>query len=189
MNNVRDFVRVLRDEFDVFNIKNVIQDLESSIENFGVKVYYSDMSTFDDPDSISGYSKVNKQGKPEIIVNGNQSEYRRRFTMAHELGHIIMHWQWLNGPNQTLNERFEEVLFRKNSYSPEENTIRERQANEFAAELLAPMQIVQNEIGKELNLNELQRMFIQIRLSQVLRISDAFAKVQVDKALTLLGRG
>lgn len=182
MEKVRSFVSALRDNFDVFNIENVINDLESCVESFGVKVYYSDMQSFKNPNDISGYSRVNKKGLPEIVVNGNQSEARRRFTIAHELGHVIMHWRWLNQPGQRLDGNLQEVLFRKKNYNAAD-TLRESQANEFAAELLAPLELVKKESENFHNLSEFQKMFIKSSLANAFKISNQFADIQLKKSI------
>lgn len=181
MEKVRSFVTALRENFQGFETEKIINDLESCVEEFGVKVYYSDMSSFKRPGDISGYSRVNSSGLPEIVVNGNQPEERRRFTIAHELGHIIMHWRWLNQPDQKLNQNLEEILFRKKEYEKSES-LRERQANEFAAELLAPLDLVKSQLADYAGRNELEKIFIKSRLAHTFKISNEFANIQIDKA-------
>lgn len=182
MRKVRAFVNMLRDTFPQFKITNVIEELESNVEEFGVKVFYSDMKSFENPDKISGYSIVNSKGQPEIIVNGNHSEGRRRFTIAHELGHIIMHWGWLNEPEQKLDKDLQGILFRKDNYTREES-VKEWQANEFAAEFLAPIELIQEEVKNWENITQLERVFLIQRIAQAFKISTRFAEVQIEKAL------
>lgn len=74
------------------DIYDIIHNLEEFIESFGIEVFYSNMDGFEVPSLISGYSIVNKNGAPEIVINANEPLPRQRFTMAHEFGHIIMHW-------------------------------------------------------------------------------------------------
>ena len=63
-------------------------------------------------------------GKPRIYVNENFSPERRRFTTAHEIGHIVLGHvgKYKGGPRKRIKSA---------------KTI-ERQANVFAAELLMP---------------------------------------------------
>jgi len=70
-----------------------------------------------------GYSTVVK-GVPYIVVKQSLSNARKRFTVAHELGHIILGHVG----------RFELV---NREPDPEDNTI-EQAANVFASRLLAP---------------------------------------------------
>jgi Zn-dependent peptidase ImmA (M78 family) len=62
---------------------------------------------------------------PVIVVNANFSLERKRFTLLHELGHILM-----NLPQE------------------KESDI-EKYCNSFAAELLLPMEILEDEFGKK----------------------------------------
>lgn len=179
---VRVLVDTLRDTFPQFKTANIVKDLEGCVEDFGVKVFYSDMKSFEQPDKISGYSIVNDKGKPEIIVNGEHSEGRRRFTIAHELGHIIMHWGWLNEPGQKLDKNLQGILFRKDVYTKDES-VKERQANEFAAEMLAPLDVIKEELVGWENMSALERIVLTNKISQNFKISTRFAEVQIDKAL------
>ena len=95
-----------------------IYDIISLIERSGIKLYlhnFNFQKTF-------GLSVNKEDGGPAIIVNNNDdiSVERKIFTIAHELGHLILHKSSFNG-----------------EFS-EENRIEESEANEFAAELLMP---------------------------------------------------
>ncbi len=76
-------------------------------------------------DDFSGIL-IRKDGKALIGVNSNESHVRQRFTVAHELGHFILHPQ---------KEAF--VDYRDNQKDIM-RTPREKQANAFAAALLMP---------------------------------------------------
>lgn len=186
INQVRNVVDLLRKNFPIFDINNVIEDIEEVIENFGVKVFYSTMEGFDTPRDISGYSRVNDLGKPEIIVNINDSDKRQRFTMAHELGHIILHWNWLNMKNQQLSKDNIEILFRSNHFYNPEEQLKELQANEFAAELLIPMNTLKTSISTDYQLL-LTDMFIRdqikFRIASAYNVSESFAGIQLNKAI------
>lgn len=182
MEEIRDFVTKFREIFQQFDLSSVQTDLEQSVEDFGVKVYYSDMSNFPNPSEISGYSRVNDAGKPEIVVNGVQPEARRRFTIAHELGHIVLHWRWLNKPGQELEKRHAEVLFRKTSYEDGES-LKEHQANEFAAELLAPLSLIKGIVRTSNNPSQYELLFLQSKIAKKFQISNQFAGYQIKKAL------
>jgi Zn-dependent peptidase ImmA (M78 family) len=85
-------------------------------------------------DKFSGVLLRKDDGTSYIAVNDKESPARQRFTIAHELGHYFLH---------TNKQTF--VDFRGN----DENVIRnpkERQANQFAAALLMPKKILQNDI-------------------------------------------
>lgn len=161
-----------------FNIVDIINDLEKVIENYGIKVLYSNMSLFDEPSSISGYSLVNDDGKPEIVVNVNHVEGRRRFTMAHELGHIILHW---NYPNKKLNKEDVNILYRDNS-SEDTTNERETEANEFAAQLLLPLEFISNSLPKSINeYDDDEFGKLVSRVSKVFNVTRPFARRQLNK--------
>lgn len=171
----------LKDNYDIFTIKT---DLENFIEHFDIKVYYSNMDGFDNPNSISGYSIVNDLGQPEIVINANDSKRRQRFTMAHEFGHIIMHWDWLNNRNG-LNKDNTEILFRSNEYNNNSDDLKEFQANEFAAELLLPHNHLKEGLGN-LNLlkeNPLAMEKMKKMVSEAFNVSESFAYTQIRKII------
>jgi Zn-dependent peptidase ImmA (M78 family) len=87
---------------------------------------------------ISGALFVNN-GKASIGVNEKESKVRRRFTIAHELGHYLLHKN-----SQTLFVE-KKVFFRDEESSSGEER-KEREANAFAAALLMPYSILKSEI-------------------------------------------
>lgn len=82
-----------------------------------------------------------KRGSSFVIgVNSSHSKGRRRFTTAHELGHLILH----KDEDLHIDERFP-IGFRTPASSTAEDD-REIEANCFAAELLMPVEFLINEI-------------------------------------------
>jgi Zn-dependent peptidase ImmA (M78 family) len=82
-----------------------------------------------DPE-ISGVVAPIDQGKWIIVVNSGHPSVRRRFTIAHELGHILLHGY--TAPHADRTFRF------RDARSSEGSALEEIQANQFAAELLMP---------------------------------------------------
>jgi Zn-dependent peptidase ImmA (M78 family) len=80
-------------------------------------------------DSLCGYIEKDNNGKVTIYYNPNHHENRRRFTIAHELGHYIL--GHLN-ENQKLYRDFTND-FQTNTYNP-----KEVEANKIAARILMP---------------------------------------------------
>ena len=102
--------------------------IEKIVEKYGIQINYLDLS-----EEISGAMKrEGKSGKPVIIVNSKHLDERKRFTIAHELGHFLLHSLT---PNHIDKQG---VYFRDGDSSTGEN-IMEIQANQFAAELLMPI--------------------------------------------------
>ena len=87
----------------------------------GVPVYAFGL---DEVATASGWYKI-VNGKPAIFFNPTEVETRRRFTVAHELGHHVLG----HGPRP----RDGAAQFNLLNYDPAESA-----ANRFAAELLMP---------------------------------------------------
>lgn len=81
------------------------------------------------PTDLSGMVRknVDSEGGFDIFVNQDHPEVRRRFTIAHEIGHVILH------PHLIGDGITDDALLR----SGLSNTV-EAQANRFAADLLMP---------------------------------------------------
>lgn len=92
---------------------------------------------------ISGQIGLNKNGTYEIAVNKNDFYYRSRFTMAHELGHYILHRDLLaDGTDDTKAYRSTpDGEFYNRNIKP----FHETEANQFAANLLMPPSLVRRE--------------------------------------------
>ena len=139
------------------------------------------------PNNISGASMTEESGKQIIVVNKDQPEKRRKFTIAHELGHLILghdtplntqdkaivtHNHQLNNPSQ--------ILFR-NDKTSEGSDWKEVEANHFAASLLMPKDLLNKEISKlmqnsrnylsEYNVHELAEIFGVSAISMGIRLS------------------
>ena len=84
---------------------------------------------------FSGYLDFEEQ---EIVVNCFDSVYRQRFTIAHELGHFLMH-QDLSGNKKLIN--------RKSPINSKQNDKPwyETEADAFAAHLLVPLHFLKKE--------------------------------------------
>jgi len=76
-----------------------------------------------------------------IAVEKSQSKNRQRFTIAHELGHLLLH---------TGKELRVDTAFRVNLRSPESSKaedVEEIESNSFAASLLMPEAFIQRDVG------------------------------------------
>ena len=140
------------------------------------------------PDNISGASMTTEHGKQMIVVNEDQPEKRKKFTIAHELGHLILgHDTPLNTqdkatiPNNRQLRNPSQILFRDDKTS-EGSDWREIEANHFAASLLMPKNLLNKEINKltqknskiylsEYNVHELADIFGVSDISMSIRLS------------------
>jgi len=95
---------------------------------------------FDIVDGISLHLKV--PGKtPQIIINNRKSDNRMRFTLAHELGHILIPWH--------LGSIIDNTLLPAEGDKLDEYGYLEMEANRFASELLMPSIWVKNVIEEQ----------------------------------------
>lgn len=92
-------------------------------------------------DEVSGYFIV-KDTKPQIGYNSSHGKNRVRFTIAHEIGHFILH----KDENDFFIDKFNVPLFRDTTSSSGEIQ-REKEANSFAAALLMPEGLINEEIN------------------------------------------
>jgi Zn-dependent peptidase ImmA (M78 family) len=111
----------------------------------------------DEIEKFDGVSFITDNGYPTIVINKNFSNDRKRFTIAHELGHLLMHS--LNNP-AIPEHRDEKVL--------------ENEANIFAAEFLMPKQYIINSLRnlKLSDLGELKRYWHTSMASIIRRAKD-----------------
>lgn len=121
---IRNMINSLTEDIlSAFNIQIPIQNIDEIVHELG-----------GDIQEVNGYSDgaVVKDGDAfKVLVSPFQEEKRRRFTIAHELGHLFLHMGYLT--NDELWERQDEYIYHRNGSSE-----KEYQANEFAAAFLMP---------------------------------------------------
>ena len=109
-------------------------------EDLGIVVVY-DSSLSDD---VSG--KIERaHGAPSgyrITVNGRHHERRRRFTLAHEIAHYMLHRD-LIGDGLTDNALYRSILRNGQEFAD----FREQEANQYAASILMPARAVKTQFS------------------------------------------
>ncbi|HMJ71394.1 MAG TPA: ImmA/IrrE family metallo-endopeptidase [Cyclobacteriaceae bacterium] len=90
---------------------------------------------------VSGVLHINKN-KGIIGYNPKHSSVRQRFTVAHELGHYILH---RHTDDIFVDNNFHQVHFRDDQSSTGE-VVKELEANAFAAALLMPEDLIKQEV-------------------------------------------
>ncbi|MDF2116382.1 ImmA/IrrE family metallo-endopeptidase [Roseiarcaceae bacterium H3SJ34-1] len=119
--------------------------LDRIVRAAGVVVQYS---PFDG--ELSGMAFI-KDGQPIIGVNSLHSSTRQRFTLAHELGHILLHRPVLEASGVHVDKG----SLRRDSLSSEGVDDQEIEANNFAAELLMPEPLLAAAlVGHDLDLED-----------------------------------
>ena len=103
-----------------------------------------------------------RDGRPLIWVNTEHSATKKRFTIAHEIGHLMLHPEGMR--------------FREESYvGPFSKKVEERQANTFAAHLLMPLHFLEPIVtARKVRLSEVASLF---------NVSEASIKWQLESLL------
>jgi Zn-dependent peptidase ImmA (M78 family) len=89
------------------------------------------------PQEVLGEISKKEGGQYKISIKKTDHYYRKRFTMAHELGHFILHKDKI-GDGIDDSENYRPVRRTGTSAGEEE----EREANNFAANILMPKDLV-----------------------------------------------
>lgn len=114
--------------------------VERLIRAHGIRTVMKSMDN-----NVSGF--ILREGETPIIgVNSYHPSVRQRFTMAHELGHFLLHKE--NGIH--IDEA--DFLFYRDERSSEGTDVDERDANFFAATLLMPEEFLRKDIAALRNL-------------------------------------
>lgn len=117
-------------------------DVEKVANSMGIEVVKEKLK-----DNISGKLEINGDDA-RIVINAEHSRQRQRFTIAHELGHYILHRKEQN--------TFEDVIF----FRGKDMTNIEYSANKFAGDLLMPEDKVRERISSGIkDLRELSSYF------------------------------
>lgn len=108
-------------------------DLEKLVEKLSIQLKKKSLD-----DEISGeLYRDQEEGNWVIVVNRNQTEARQRFTIAHELGHYVLH--------RNESDVFEDEIF----FRSDEKDLSEYQADNFAAELLMPKELFASALNEK----------------------------------------
>nr|VFK58549.1 MAG: protein of unknown function (DUF955) [Candidatus Kentron sp. TUN]VFK64614.1 MAG: protein of unknown function (DUF955) [Candidatus Kentron sp. TUN]VFK67389.1 MAG: protein of unknown function (DUF955) [Candidatus Kentron sp. TUN] len=132
----RDLVRIMKDEGV---IKGLPIDIDAIASKLGITIEHDhSMSS----SRIIGEISFNNE-TPIIRINPKQNDYepRRRFTVAHEIGHYCLH----SSETRMTFKDSKDSMSRTKSYTDKF----EREANDFAAGLLMPVSYI-NETAKDL---------------------------------------
>lgn len=124
-------------------------------------------------DDVSGVLVV-ADGRGVIGVNSDHSAVRQRFSVAHEIGHFVLH----RDAQELFIDKTYFAAFRDGRSSTGEDR-REREANGFAAALLMPARLVKEavvhhrfDLGDEAALDALARMFQVSRQAMTFRVAN-----------------
>jgi len=130
-------------------------------------------------DSFSGLLII-KNEKPVIGLNKNHPPNRKRFTIAHEIGHFILHHKKHNaGGEEVFIDKKNQMAYFRSKKSANNEDPREAQANKFAAELLMPDELIRKYIDDK-KIDLFDDFSIQ-KLSSFLKVSAAALSLRLMK--------
>lgn len=120
------------------NVRGIPIPVEDIALKLGAKLSYE---PFEGKDEISGV--LFRDGDTVVIgINSAHPNTRQRFTIAHEIGHLVLH------KGAIFVDKT--VRLNRNSLSSMAIDSKEIEANQFAAELLMPAELVTEEARKRL---------------------------------------
>lgn len=125
-------------------------DVESVAEHLGAQVVYDDLE-----DDVSGFL-LREKGVATIAINQKHHPNRQRFTLAHECGHLFLHAQ--EGDRLWLDKT---LFFRDESKTGDHFS--EIQANQFAAGLLMPEELLKETLGETGLVNDMDVVRLAFR--------------------------
>jgi Zn-dependent peptidase ImmA (M78 family) len=137
-------------------------DVEAVAERLGAQVVYDDLE-----DDVSGFL-LREKGTSTIAINKQHHPNRQRFTLAHECGHLFLHAK--EGDRLWVDKT---LFFRDGSNTGDQFS--EIQANQFAAGLLMPEQLLRENLSEDGPVND----FDVVRLALRFQVSERAMTVRL----------
>jgi Zn-dependent peptidase ImmA (M78 family) len=131
-------------------------DVEAVATHLGAELVFDELE-----DDVSGFL-LRENGTSTIAVNKLHHPNRQRFTLAHECGHLSLHAD--KGDRLWLDR----ALFFRDANSSSGDQLAEIEANQFAAGLLMPEDLVLESIGRGQAISE----FDVVRLAMRFEVSE-----------------
>jgi Zn-dependent peptidase ImmA (M78 family) len=122
-------------------------------------------------EEFSGMVHRNRDGSAVIGVNSSHGIQRQRFTIAHEIGHLLLH------TDETLHVDKNFPIGQRNEISGKSVNENEIEANQFAAALLMPRNFIAKDIehlvGKDV-------LFVIRRLATKYKVSEHAMSIRLS---------
>lgn len=156
--NIEKFADELRIKYDGNSYFTDVTKIaiENDIQVYEVKF---------DQDDIDGMIET-KDGITSIYVNKDNLEVRKRFTIAHEIGHYVLHHEALM--NGYIVDYRKAIM----NYATEDDLIKETQANMFASALLLPREKLESEWSDNKDVEFVASLFQVSRKALLIRLDN-----------------
>lgn len=115
-------------------------DLEKIAAHLNIQIIYDDLD-----DDVSGFLVAEGKRKAMAIINKSHHSNRQRFTIAHEIGHFILHAKSANEETVFVDKKY---TFHRDGKSSLGIYQQEKEANIFASNLLMPEKLVDQAIAE-----------------------------------------
>ncbi len=135
-------------KFDLFTIP---VDVAAIAQKLGASIVSDDLD-----DDVSGFL-LREKGVSTIALNKQHHPNRQRFTLAHECGHLFLHAD--RGDRLWVDK----TLFFRDGSSSTGDQLAEIEANQFAAGLLMPEELIRTILGGEPPITEIDVMRLAMR--------------------------
>jgi Zn-dependent peptidase ImmA (M78 family) len=154
---------------DRLDVRAAPVDVEGIAGALGLRVFTEDLGS-----DISGVL-VSRDGTASIAVRKGDSSQRKRFTIAHEIGHFYLRHHVQR--NELVHaDKVSQVIYRSAKASEGMDQM-EVQANQFAASLLMPTRLVREHVDQrpkplaDIDVSELARTFNVSEQAMTIRLS------------------
>lgn len=154
-----------------FNFQDIPIDVRALAKKLGVRVIFQDLD-----DDISGLLVI-KNDRPTIGVNDAHHPNRQKFTIAHELGHYVLH--------RDIDDLFidSKLIYYRDKSSSDGVQQREIEANSFAAEVLMPATLIRKYLKEKEP--DLSNEFTMQRMASAFNVSEQALTIRLTR-LSLL---
>ncbi len=117
-------------------------NIEELAERLAIGVKYEPLD-----DGFSAFLLI-KDGNATAFVNSEHHPNRRRFSLAHEIGHFVLHHKKGTRDHIFLDKNLSFYTRKDQPSSSNTNPAMEKEANVFAAQLLMPEKLLKKYITK-----------------------------------------
>ena len=162
MNRVPNPSKKAKELLKRFGISTIPVPVERIAQELNAIVRYVPLD-----DELSGMVYI-KDETPIIGVNSVHHIHRQRFTIAHEVGHLVLHHDRVR-EKVHVDKRFRVTIYNRDIQSSHGTELVEIQANQFAAELLMPESILRPLINGQYDIDDdgpLEALSKRLRVSR-----------------------
>lgn len=162
---------------DLFSIITTFKNKEPPIDVYGlIQALEIERIERSLDEGISGTIERESNGKYLIFINCRDSETRKRFTAAHELGHYVYHREHIDKQRIADNRLYRSTNASK--YNTDIGLPEEAHANQFAANLLMPIEQIHKFKEEGLNADKMAEKFNVSKAAMKIRYDAIFNNTQ-----------